>query len=438
MPLTIDQRRNFLRNVDPFRPLPAGNAHYVPLDEVRGGDDLSCIEALEQNVELLDESCQLFTGFLGTGKTTELRQLQHRLEGRKDLPTHVLYVDFEEYIDKYAPISITDVLRVLAYCLDREATRAEGEDPDKKPGYLKRFYDLVRQTEITPKLDFNMQGASLMLEIKNNLDFRRRVEAALMGRFQRFADEARSTMEQAVTRLKQARGAYAQRVVVIADGLEKLTPLRDEDREAMEASVEAVFLSHAQFLRLPCHVIYTFPLWLRYRRADLGASYDGEPIVLPMVKAAERDGSPAPAGLAKLMELVGRRVDLAQVFGPDLTTTLQPLLVASGGYPRDLLRMVRSLLTRSRNFPVRPEDTARVVDRLAEDYGRTLYLTEVEVLARVDATHALPQEDRLQIATFARLLDRFLVLAYRNGVEWYALHPLIRRHPMVAARLQRT
>jgi hypothetical protein len=413
-----------------------GDPLYVPLDDVRGSDGMTCIEALEQSIGLLDESCQLFTGFAGTGKTTELRQLEARLAHSVDLPTHVVYVNVEDYIDRYSPISIADVLRVLAHCLDREATVAEGDDPDKKPGYIRRFYEFITQTDVELKrLDISTHGAGFMLEIRNNPDFRRRVEAALMGRFQQFADEALDSMSQSVVRFRRARGAHAERVVVIADSLEKITHLRDEDREAIESSVETVFLSHARLLRLPCHVIYTFPLWLRYRRADLGASYDGEPLVLPMVKIADRKGLRAQRGIEKLGELIARRVDVKRVFGRNLATTLEPLILASGGYPRDLLRMVRTVLTTLREFPIRSEDATRIVDQLAEDYSRTLFGTDLDVLVKVAETHSLPRDNREQLATFARLLQCWFVLAYRNGSEWYDLHPMVRRDPMVADRL---
>lgn len=42
----------------------------------------------------------------------------------------------------------------------------------------------------------------------------------------------------------------------------------------MEASVQTLFVEHASWLRLPCHAIYTFPLWLRFRTAELDACYD--------------------------------------------------------------------------------------------------------------------------------------------------------------------
>ena len=85
-----------------------------------------------------------------------------------------------------------------------------------------------------------------------------------------------------MVRLRQARGIAAERVVVIVDGLEKLTPLKESDREAVETSVDTLYLAHRQFLHLPCHVIYTFPLWLRFRSAELGAAYLAAKMDLPI------------------------------------------------------------------------------------------------------------------------------------------------------------
>src|SRR5262249_22908326 len=152
-------------------------------------------------------------------------------------------------------------------------------------------------------------------------------EQQLKVRFQQFAKEAETHMVEAVVRIKAA--THAHRVVVLADGLEKFTPLREEDRASMEASVETVFVQHATLLKLPCHVIYTFPLWLRFRAPELGALYDGQPQVLPMVKIADKGAGAGSggggAGIDKLVDLVHRRLkDLHRIFGPDLDQTLMP------------------------------------------------------------------------------------------------------------------
>jgi hypothetical protein len=437
-PLPLDELRAFIALCDPVRPLDPGDPLYVPFDEgtpVRGDYGVSCIEALERLIFLKDETRQLFTGFPGTGKTTELRRLQVRLDAARDLPTHAVYIDFEEYLDRYTPVSITDVLRILAYCLDREATRLERKDPDQEPGYLKRFFDFLSQTDVElSRLGFQAYGGTLMLELKNNPTFRQRAEAHLKVRFQQFAKEAESAMIQAALRIKSA--CHAKRLVVIADGLEKFTPLREEDRSTMEASVEALFVQHAGLLQMPCHVIYTFPLWLRFQVAELGALYDGQPQVLPMVKIADRAGGEFSPGVEKLFDLIKRRLrDVPRLFGPDLGATLLPLIHASGGYPRDLLRMVRQVLIDARSFPVPASLTQRILDDLTRQYAFVLRGTNLPLLKVIATEHGLPQRDAEQVAAFGRLLERWLVLAYRDEDEWYDLHPLVRRAPLVRTYL---
>jgi hypothetical protein len=433
--------RQLISACDPNRPLLPGDPLYVPFDEgvpVRGTAGRSCIDVLQRLILLQDATCQLFTGFPGTGKTTELGRLKQRLEASRDLPTVVVAIDFDQWLDRYTPVSITDVLRVIAHVLDREASVAEGKDPDQEPGYVRRLWDFMAHTDVElQEIGFHAYGASLMLELKNNPTFHQKAEAALRVRFQQFANEARTVMEQSILRLRQAPTTQAQRVVILADGLEKFTPLREEDRGAMEASVESVFVQHARLLHLPCHTIYTFPLWLRFRVAELGGLYDGSPTVLPMVKIAFPDGTGCAAGIEKLLELIRRRVrDLGRVFGDDLDATLLPIVHASGGYPRDLLRMVRQLLIDARSFPAAPPDAARVIDELSQQYAFVVRGTNLPLLERIATTHALPQDDAEQVAAFGRLLERWLVLAYRNGEEWYDLHPLVRRAPMVRARLE--
>lgn len=289
----------------------------------------------------------------------------------------------------------------------------------------------------TQKIGFAAYGSSLMLEIKNNPSFRQRLSDAVSGRFQRFVNEAHDFIRNAVARILNNPKPRAERIVVIADGLEKLTPLREEDRGMLEGSVETVFLSHRKLLQLPCHTIYTFPLWLRFRTAELGTSYGREPLILPMVRIADRDGKPFTAGIAKLVEVVQRRVeDLTPIFGSDPHKILLPLIEASGGYTRDLLRLVRSLLLDAHKFPIGPDDADRVIRELGRSYEHTVVGTHVDMLARIHQTHRLPNDDKQQLALFGFLFERWLILAYRNGDEWYDLHPLVLRAPRVQAQLE--
>ena len=47
----------------------------------------------------------------------------------------------------------------------------------------------------------------------------------------------------------------------------------------------------------------------------------------------------------------------------------------------------------------------------------------------------MPQGDSAEVAAFGRLLEKWLVLAYRDDDEWYDLHPLVKRAPLVASAI---
>jgi hypothetical protein len=452
MPVSIEDLRRFVDNTD-SRPLEGTNQMYVSLDEARGMESFTCVDELYQGILLTTKSntCQLFAGFPGTGKTTELYRLQERLSPTvapanptgssltNHLPTAVVFVDFDRYVDRYTPITIADVLRVIAHCLDRAATEAEGKDPDEAIGYLTRFIDFVTKTEIgISKGDLSDSGAKLIFEFRDSPNFRDQMEAALKGRFQLFAQDAHKSMEESIARLRKARGTLAQRVVVIADGLDKLTPRRADETEAIEKSVELLFTSNANLLRLPCHAVYTFPIWLRHRRSDLGGLYDREPIVLPMVKVMGKDETVHKEGIDRLVSLVRKRIPaLEDIFGPNLQETLHPLILASGGYLRDLMRLVRNVLQGPMVFPTTKEKIERIVSRLAEDVCRPVLGTDLDLLIEVALTHGVPREDVTKVNQFSRLLAQWLVLAYRNGEEWYDVHPLVKRDSRIKSRLDK-
>ena len=426
-----EELRHLISACDPNRPLSPGDPLYVPFDEgtpVRGTAGRSCIDVLQRLILLQDETCQLFTGFPGTGKTTELGRLRQRLEASRDLPTYCVYVDFEQWLDRYTPVSITDVLRVVAHVLDREATTAEGKDPDEESGYVRRLWDFIAHTDLElQKIGFNAYGASLMLELKNNPTFHQKAEDALRVRFQQFASEARTAMQQAILRLRQAPTTQAQRIVVLADGLEKFTPIREEDRGVMEASVEGVFVQHSRRLHLPCHAVYTFPLWLRFRVAELGGLYDGSPAVLPMVKISSRTAC-YPVGSRSCSTSCIGGCGISRASSATISSHVPAHPARLGRLSARPLAHGEAALHRRAPFPVGPPTRSGSSTSCRSSMLRRAR-DNLALLEQIATTHALPQDDAEQIAAFGRLLERWLVLAYRNGDEWYDLHPLVRRAP---------
>lgn len=449
--------REWVANCDPGRVLGPDDARYVAIDEgepVRGSVGRSCVESLFRTIDLSGDdrpTTQLFTGFIGTGKSTELRRLERLFSERsRSRSTEVVFLSFDEhYIDLNSPIEVSEVLNVIAFALDAAAIVAESKADEpitelhdapmrlakrfRSGSYLKHLYDQVRA--ITPelsKIEFEAGGLKLMGELRSNPFMRGRAAQIGKVQFEQFVADARGYMQRAVERIKRAK--QVDRVVVIADGIEKIRAKRDTDREAIESSVASLFVDQAEYLALPCHAIYTFPLALRYRYANVGLSYSARPSILPMVKVCLPDGSPFEPGIEKLRDLLARRVDLVQLFGTSSVrepSVLRNVIRDSGGYVRDLLRVTRDAIYSAESFPLTQALIDRVLRELVQNYQLVLRADDLALLDQVARTHLAPSEQDASVERFGRLIEQQMVLGYRNGLadtpEWYRLHPLVER-----------
>ena len=436
--MTNQQRRDVLKAFDPTQPLGSTDDRYISFESygVRGSGHKEIIQVVKTSLDAQEPkgaSHQLFTGYPGSGKTTELLRLKDVLNQDLETPTVALLIDGEDYYNSYSELQVTDVLRVLAYVLDREATKAEGRDPDAEPGYLRRFWDFLQTDVQFEKLGFKFSGIEIMAELRNNLTFRKLADEAMTARFQAFADQARCSIEESVGRLRAAR--LRDRVVVIFDSLEKFRPLNEDDSDRLERSLERVFLEHAGWLKVPCHVIYTFPLLLRYRTTGLGTVYGSEPVVFPMVKIHDELGGVWQPGLDALAQLMKKREGPASVFGPQGDGLRTRIAEASGGYPRDVIRLCRNLIQNEDTFPAADTAVDRVIAQLESEYANVFRDTYLETFVYVAHHHQLPQANESTVRLAGDLIRRFIILSYRNGREWYDLHPLIRRHPKVQRAL---
>ncbi|MCB9526717.1 MAG: ATP-binding protein [Myxococcales bacterium] len=440
--LSKQTRRELVANLRPEQPLDPGDDRYVELFGQAKGELSPVARALFQALDDADprgRSTLLFTGFPGTGKTTELRRLQARLNADQETPTRALLVDGAEYIDLYATPHIADVLRVMAHELDRAATEAEGRDPDAADSYLARLWKFLVETDVD-LTGFKAQAGTkeahlqLMGEFRRNPSFISRVREALSDRLSGFVFEANASIIESVDRLRKA--ARVERVVVLFDSLEKISPVDPGRAESTELGLEQLFVRQAELLKVAAHVVYTFPLGLRFQHPGIDTRHSGPAEVQPMVGVRERDRSPKRQGMDRLRRLLQKR--FGQHFDrcfPD-PSVLDPMILASGGYPRDLLRMARGLIHRNREAPFGATQIAEIINEVAEQYGHVYRADQRALLQAVARTHAAPQDDDAAVRQFGRLVQRNIILAYRNGEEWFDVHPLLRDHSRHAPLFQ--
>jgi hypothetical protein len=146
MGVKLDLQR-FFESCDPSRTLvienPQDKLYYIDFASVRGG---KVIDELGRTITRLSPhkpTCQLFTGHIGCGKSTELRRLEADL---RQQGFYVVYFESTQDLD-VADVDITDILLAI--------TRSISENLERigiklRPGYFVKLFSEVRAFLETP------------------------------------------------------------------------------------------------------------------------------------------------------------------------------------------------------------------------------------------------------------------------------------------------
>jgi hypothetical protein len=163
-------------------------------------------------------------------------------------------------------------------------------------------------------------------------------------------------------------------------------------------------------------VVYTAPLSLKYE-GNLAGKLDSD-LVLPMIKLAERDGTPCTAGLRTVREILLRRAHRTLFAGDD---DIDRLVQACGGHPRELLRLLKLCCEFAEDDCIDAATVDAAIRQLASEYRRFLEPEDYALLASIDRDdiHA-GNDDRTR-----RLLYNLALLEYNDGA-WRRSHPVVR------------
>ncbi len=410
--------------------LEPGDPRAVPLHQQRyGGDptvDHDPVNDLATTVRwsTASSTMQLFSGFRGSGKTTELLRLREML---RDDGFTVLYIRLEDYLNVHEPVEPGSFHLAVLASMD-DAARGESGDPgDRAPAPLldggggvgrwwDRFKAVLTSRSETFEIGVKLGVVEFKTELRENPSFRQEVNAASarsLGAVKKEADAF--TLDLA----EKAGGEPGRGLVLLVDSLDHADNRAEFD--ALMTSIQALFERYSTLLELAgVHVIYTVPPYLRFIKTQCG------PVrMLTTVKVAEPDGSVVGPGLDALTTLIARREpDWVRLLGSELV--LHRLILMSGGHLRDLLRLVAGVAMHARSLPATPAVVDYTIDQHRNSLVADLSADEVAWLRRIAESHDASLETGERRGAFASLLDRHLVLGYLNGEEWYDVHPLAR------------
>lgn len=423
-----DFLKAFYNRVDPAVPTDPGSTQYVKLYEV---EDLAPTDPVDELKTAIDwspvQSAQLFSGFRGTGKSTELHRLEARLA--EDGQNFVVRCDMQDYLNLSTPVDVSDFLLAIAGAFGDKL----GEDPRMagelllKEGYWTRFTTWMTKTQVELSevaLSAESLGvpAELKLNLKQDPSFRQKLQKRLEGHIGPLTREAHRFFEDCYKAVV-ARYGEEVRLVLLLDSIEQIRG-GVTNAEQVADSVATLFHQHADKLRLPyIHVVYTVPPWLKIKAPSAAGLYSGYQQI-PCVKVRLRDGTPHEPGLNALAAIVSQRGDWERLLGT--REALDEISLASGGYLRDLFRMLQAVLRKARGklLPASAEVRRLAVQEIGNSY-LPLSQADLEWLGRVDATHTCELPSSEQLPDLARYFDNLLVMTYRNGDEWFGVHPLV-------------
>jgi hypothetical protein len=247
-------------------------------------------------------------------------------------------------------------------------------------------------------------------------------------------EDVRLFIEDCVKALKQENGKEREAVLIL-DSVEHIRGT-SVNADQVQSSVETLFATHAENLHLPnLHVVYTVPPYLKVRYSNLSALYEpGGVQVLPAIKIRDRtDRSPVQRGLDVMERVLKARGDWMRLLGS--RGNLDQISLYSGGHLRDFLRIIAEVIRRADQLPVEEATLNSAINQVKMEF-LPIADADAEWLARIAETHEAALADIRQLPDLARFLDTHMALCYRNGNEWFDVHPLIR--PEVLDQAMRT
>lgn len=400
--------------------------YYIDFSPVRGSN---IIRELQRTITILagDEptSCQLFTGHIGCGKSTELLRLKAELEQQG---FHVVYFESSQDLDT-ADVDVSDILLAIA----RQVSESlEAIQISVKPSYFNNLFAeisdfLQTPIDISAQAELSFMIGKITAQTKASPKLRNQLRQHLEPRTNGILGAINQELLEPAREKLQKQGKKG--LVVIVDNLDRVdNTLKPGGR----TQPEYLFVDRGEQLnQLKCHVVYTIPLVLLFSNSlgPLTNRFGVDPKVLPMVPIQLRDGADCSEGLALLRQMVLTRAfpaaDAAQqlqliphVF--DSSDTLERLCRVSGGHVRNLLMLLYRCLQRD-DPPLSRNCLEAVIRQRRDELVNTIDNEEWELLRHVGQHKSVRGEDRYQT-----LIRSMFVFEYRdhNG-SWFDINPIL-------------
>ncbi len=415
--------------------------YYIDFSSVRGG---KLIEQIARTITILSPdspTCQLFTGHIGSGKSTELLRLKAELEQRG---FHVVYFESSRDLNM-ADVEITDILLAIAHQVS-ESVESFGIElyPTEFQAMLWEMIKISHTKMEFPPVNFpeinnysfsyshHLSLAMLIKMITTQARNSHEIRALLRQYLEPRTSNVLAAINQEIITpfVQQIKQLGKAGVVVIIDNLDRII---NSQTHSGRSRPEYLFIDRGdQLNQLSCHVVYTIPLALIFS-SDLGQltnRFGGDPKTLPMVPVQLQNNQPCEPGIHLLRQLVLARAFpqinssnyqalITDIF--DSIDTLDRLCSVSGGHVRSLLVLLYSCLQKE-DPPISREVLEEVILQRLYQLLLAIEPEEWVMLNQVAITKNLRG-----LTDSKTLLQSLWVFEYRYRKEyWFDVNPILK------------
>ncbi|MGK7873798.1 MAG: ATP-binding protein [Xenococcaceae cyanobacterium] len=458
----------FYQATDPTKTLAVENEedrkYYIDFSKVRGGN---LIEELKNTITFFSPekpTCQLFTGYIGCGKSTEFLRLKAELEQEG---FHVVYFESSEDLEM-GDVDIGDILLAIARQVSQSLESLKTIEIPEPKGFknlLKGIAKLLyREIEISAEasipgigkvsasneeefsiettipglgeLTVNREGLSLVAEGIGKITAKAKNSPELRGKLREYLGPRTTSILEVINQelLEPAKEKLKQQgkkgLVVIVDNLDRVENIK---KPWGQMQPEYLFVDRSEQLRqLNCHVVYTMPLALMFSNnlARLAARFGINPNVLPMVPVQLRDGGDYAEGMELMRQIVlarafpdvesQQRLDLIEeVF--DSAETLDRLCRVSGGHIRNLLILINEWIQKERKLPLSREGLEKVIKARCNQMKLAIKDREWELLRQVQRQKEVRGEEEYQVL----IRSMFVYECRDNEGSFFYVNPIL-------------
>lgn len=228
--------------------------------------------------------------------------------------------------------------------------------------------------------------------------------------------------------------------MVIVDNLDRITYIKRD--ESQGSNYDEIFIDRVEQLKsLDCHVIYTIPISMVYStKATILEDTYNKPQVLPMIMVKDQEGNVYEKGLAKMKEIIAKRIEQIKTDGDISKTlanaldsqlfenlqTLDQLCLMSGGHSRNLMQYIQKVIERTESLPIKSLAVKRAISETRDTYRNAIEPLQWEILAQVAKSKRKPNDDKHSVLLLNRSILEYCYMDEEGEMcRWYDIHPVI-------------